>query len=43
MILAQNNNEVKSALDNSPEMEKGMTRDIIAYKIGIGSGRTYCD
>lgn len=42
MILTQNNNSAKSAMDNVPQqVDKGATRDIIASKVGIGSGRTY--
>lgn len=28
-------------MDNVPQLEKGSTRDIIAEKADIGSGRTY--
>lgn len=44
MILTQNNNSARSAMDNVPQQKddkKGTVRDIIASKVGIGSGRTY--
>jgi hypothetical protein len=40
MLVTQNNNAA-SALDNSPELGNGNTRDIIAEKVQFGSGRTY--
>ncbi len=43
-LAAQNNNAAKAVVENFPQLlhqEKGKTRDAIASRVGIGSGRTY--
>jgi len=43
-LAAQNNNAAKAVVENFPQLlhqEKGTTRDLIASRVGIGSGRTY--
>lgn len=43
MIAAQNNTAGKAAVENFPQLvtAKGTTRDAIASRVGLGSGRTY--
>lgn len=40
-MLSTQNNYTASAMDNVPEQDKGTTRDILAKKINLGSGKTY--
>ncbi len=42
-LTAQNNNAGKAVVENFPQLlqEKGKTRDRIAARVGLGSGRTY--
>jgi len=43
IIAAQNNNSGRAAVENFPQLltSKGKTRDQIAHRVGLGSGRTY--
>ncbi len=42
-LAAQNNNAARAVVENFPQLlqEKGKTRDVIADRVGLGSGRTY--
>lgn len=42
-LAAQNNNAAKAVVENFPQLlqEKGKTRDAIANRVGLGSGRNY--
>lgn len=40
-ISSQNNDMALAVREKSPTQEKGRVRDIIAEKVGIGSGKTY--
>lgn len=40
-ISAQNNDMAQAVREKNPTQEQGRVRDIIAEKIGIGSGKTY--
>lgn len=37
----QNNNAAKAEVENFPPQDEGKTRDIVASKLGIGSGKQY--
>ena len=43
IITTQNNHAGKAAMENFPQLvtAKGTTRDAIAHRVGLGSGRTY--
>jgi len=42
-LASQNNNAARAVVENFPPLleEKGKTRDVIAARVGLGSGRTY--
>ena len=41
ILTTQNNDAGRAAKENFPELAKGQTRDKVAEKIGIGSGKQY--